>query len=88
MKNCENCKFCIFADNGYSNYTVEGTDFICAKKAHPDGVFDSWYGEDKRLEFAEKCPSFEEGEPVEMDVDMENLDELSAEQLEIWNMQE
>ncbi|TXH11952.1 MAG: hypothetical protein E6R03_13830 [Hyphomicrobiaceae bacterium] len=83
-RNCNGCKFAVFADTGYSNYTVEGTDFLCGRKLHPDGRFDKWYGEDKRLEFAQHCTGFEPGDPIEMDVDCENLDDLSEEQTEIY----
>ncbi|KKN52634.1 hypothetical protein LCGC14_0610280 [marine sediment metagenome] len=73
MSSCEDCKFCLFEDYGYSNYTTEGTEFICLKKLHPDGSFDRFYGEDKRLNFASKCSSFTEGQPVEVDCDREDL---------------
>lgn len=77
---CRNCKFAVHIDYGYSNYTVEGTTFYCGKKLHPDGEFDEFYGEDKRLKFAETCPSFEEGDGVTMDVDHENKADLTPEQ--------
>lgn len=83
-KNCGDCKFCIFKDHGYSNYTVEGTDMYCAKDKHPEAPFDRFYGEDYRLEFAKNCPSFTEGTSIEMDVDEENYDGLSQEQKEIY----
>ena len=51
-RTCEGCKFGCLFDFGYSNYTVEGTEFFCAKSLHPDGHFDRFYGEDKRLEYA------------------------------------
>ena len=81
---CGDCKFCIFEDYGYSNYTVEGTYFICAKEAHPDGIFDRFYGEDERLKYAEKCPEFTEGECIVMDVDHDNEETLTPEQKEIF----
>ena len=87
-RKCGDCKFGIFADYGYSNYTTEGTEFTCAKKAHPDGSFDNWYGEEKKLEYAAQGPSFEEGDSIWMDCEQEQMDELTPEQLEIWNMDE
>lgn len=42
-KKCENCRFARFKDEGYSNYTVEGTTFECMINKHPDGKFDRWY---------------------------------------------
>lgn len=83
-RSCRNCKFAIHADFGYSNYTVEGTTFHCGKKLHPDGEFDEFYGEDKRLKFAEQCQGFEAGEGIWMDVDNENEADLTPEQKELW----
>lgn len=69
-KNCEQCRYSLLEDDGYSNFTVEGTTFLCLKRLHPEKEgFDRWYGGDKRLEFAEQCPGFTEGEGVHVDVD-------------------
>lgn len=35
IKNCTNCKFGYTRDVGYSNYTVEGTNFDCYKDYNP-----------------------------------------------------
>lgn len=83
-RNCGNCKFAVHEDFGYSNYTTEGTTFHCGKKLHPDGEFDEFYGEDKRLKFAEQCQGFEAGEGVVMDVEHENEADLTPEQRELW----
>jgi hypothetical protein len=85
MKICSDCKFCVFLDYGYSNYTVEGTSFNCAEKVHPDGQFDRFYGLDKRLEFAAQCNKFEPGEAIEMDCDREGLVRLTIEQQAIYD---
>ncbi|RZN09670.1 hypothetical protein CWO91_16715 [Bradyrhizobium genosp. SA-3] len=69
---CNNCRWAIMRDYGYSNYTVEGTTFSCAQRLHPGGDFDRWYGRDERLEHAHKCEKYGEGEPLEFDVDGEN----------------
>lgn len=89
MKSCNNYKYAIFQDYGYSNYTVEGTEFACAKKHHPDAPFDRWYGGDIRLRFAKTCPCFSKGEPIELDVEGEGFATLSDEQKRIymeWNV--
>lgn len=83
MKKCTDCKFSVLEDHGYSNYTVEGTTFSCGIDEHPDGEFDRFYGEEPKLEFAEKCSKFEAGDGIEMDVDHENERELSPEQKDI-----
>jgi len=81
---CTDCKFCVLVDNGYSNYTVEGTDFYCGKKCHPKAPFDHFYGTEKLLEHAEKCPNFTSGEKIHIDVNREEVETLTAEQLEIY----
>lgn len=68
---CENCIYCYLQDYGYSNYTVEGTEFYCLKRVHPDGDFDRFYGKNPRLKYAEKCDSFEKGECLAIDCDQE-----------------
>lgn len=83
-RNCNNCKYAVFIDFGYSNFTVEGTEFNCAKKLHPDAPFDRWYGREARLEFGVTCGGHEEGDPLEIDVDRENLDYLTDEEMIIF----
>ena len=85
-KTCMDCRFGCHIDEGYSNYTVEGTNFACAKKLHPDGEFDEFYQTDKRLAYAAECSGFEAGEGVSMDVDHENESDLTPEQLKVWEM--
>jgi hypothetical protein len=87
MKTCNECRFAIFEDFGYSNWTVEGTYMNCAKYKHPDAPFDRFYGTDERLNFAEKCDSFEKGDSIDMDVDREHESDLTPEQnlvYELW----
>lgn len=85
MRTCQECKWCVQQDHGYSNYTVEGTHIECRKKVHPDGDFDRFYGTDERIKFAEKCTEFSEGGSIEMDVDRENYDTLTDEQKLIFD---
>ena len=72
-KKCSDCKYRLAQDWGYSNYTVEGTTFNCLLEKHPEMPFDEFYGEDKRLDFAEKCDGFSRGEGVFIDCDREEL---------------
>lgn len=83
---CTQCKFAIWEDYGYSNWTVEGTDFTCAKGAHPDGTFDRFYKVNTKLAYGKDCPKYEEGEPISMDVEHENVSDLTEEQKVIWEM--
>jgi len=73
QKKCDECRWALLEDYGYSNYTTEGTYVHCLKNLHPESGWDRFYGEDKRLSFAETCAGFERGEPVQIDVDREEL---------------
>lgn len=83
---CLECQFAIFQDEGYSNYTVENTAFLCVKKLHPDGSFDRFYGKDEKLNFGDKCVGKVVGEPIEMDVEQENIADLTESQKSVWAM--
>ena len=65
VEDCRTCRFAIFAEEGYSNYTVEGTNFYCAKGTHPEDGFDAWYKESlPNYVFGLTCSDREKGEPV------------------------
>lgn len=83
-RNCEDCEFAIMQEVGYSNWTVEGTNFYCAKRLHPSDGFDRFYGRDKRLDFAAQCVGYRHGHPVGLDVDGEN--DLSENDQDILKM--
>jgi len=83
---CKECQFTIFQDVGYYNYTVEGTEFICVKKLHPDGVFDRFYGNDERLKFGNTCDGKILGEPIAMDVEQDSVADLTESQKGVWAM--
>lgn len=72
MKSCLDCNHCVTEDHGYSNVTVEGTYVHCSKELHPDGTFDRFYGEEPKLNYADKCEGFEAGECIEVDCEQEN----------------
>lgn len=82
-KSCADCRFCLFQDEGYSNYTVENTTFHCMKGAHPADGFDRFYGKDKRLDFAETCLAFEAGEAIFLDVEREDIRDLTEDQKQL-----
>ena len=84
-RSCNNCRFAVFEEYGYSNWTVEGTIFTCAKAAHPDDGFDRWYGRDKRLEYRAECKAHDAGEPLEIDCDRECFP-LSDEEQAVYDM--
>lgn len=79
MKNCDKCKNCVLWDYGYSNYTVEGTTFYCAKNIHPDKSFDHFYGEEPKLLYAEQCSEYEEGQGISLSVE-DSYDDLTDEE--------
>lgn len=63
---CESCKFFMMEDYGYSNWTVEGTNYSCLK-----GCFGQT--EDRYITFARKdCVKHSEGDPWHIDVDHES----------------
>lgn len=84
-RTCDDCRFNVCQEGGYSNYTVEGSTFICAKKAHPAGEFDRFYGEDKRLQYGADCPSFEAGEGLTIWVEGGHED-FTPEQQEVYEL--
>lgn len=59
----------VLVDQGYSNWTIEGTDAHCLLKKNPEYPRDYWYGHDPSVKHAEKCDVFKAGEPVEIDVE-------------------
>jgi len=84
---CRDCKFCVIVDNGYSNYSVEGTDVLCG--SYKDDIrekfisFDSFYQEAAGFSQGEDCAGFAEGEPISLDVDWGNHSKLTDDQKEI-----
>ena len=69
---CNECKFCVLEDYGYSNYTVEGTNANCLLDLNPDFPTDNWYGDAEAHDFANVCPRFKEGYATHVDVESEN----------------
>ena len=87
FKKCTECKFHILRDEGYSNYTVEGTSFNCALGLNPDAPFDNFYAKAKELNFAESCKSFKPGPGLQVDVDQEVFGAVTAEQQELLDLE-
>lgn len=85
LKTCESCKYAIFKEEGYSNYTVEGVTCYCFLKKHPEAPFDRFYNEDKRLNYAETCKSFKKGPAIYMDVDQTDY-QLTPIQIVMYNL--
>ena len=80
---CRECKFGVFQDYGYSNYTVEGTDFNCAKRMHPHGEFEPTFDDDERLKFANDCHGYAAGNAVDLCVG-DGAEDLAPEQKEVY----
>lgn len=72
MNSCNECKWCLLEDYGYSNYTVEGTEASCLLQLNPSLPADHRWGEASQLKYAAECPRFAAGDPVHVDVDHEN----------------
>ena len=81
-RKCGNCGNCVRIDQGYSSYTVEGTDLYCWFDLNPGMPFDDWYGTDKRHEFAETCSSYDLASErgFRLDVDGDDWDDLADDQ--------
>jgi hypothetical protein len=70
---CTECKYCVEADYGYSNYTVEGTDCDCLLGKNPKFPIDRFYDEEPVLKFAKMCKSFMLGDSVKIDCEQEDI---------------
>jgi hypothetical protein len=84
VMNCNECKFAVLEDFGYSNYTTEGTNFRCGIDKHPNGQFDNFYGEAKELNYASDCPFFTAGNAIIIDCECEAVAELNEEERSIY----
>jgi hypothetical protein len=69
-KSCDTCKFCVYQDHGYSNYTVEGTTISCLVSKFEE--YDDSYGDNFSLGIATTCDHYNEGEHWILDVDGES----------------
>lgn len=87
-RRCQDCKFFMTIDIGYSNYTVEETTVHCLKKLNkyfPCQESYSWKYENspdhKQLQVAITCKKFKNGNGMKFDVDGEvNLNTYSNDQ--------
>jgi len=72
LRRCNKCAWLLLKDEGYSNYTVEETGVYCLLSLHPllPGTT-SYKNDDDAYDQAEKCESFLLGEPLRVDVEME-----------------
>lgn len=71
---CNDCRYCLNIDYGYSIYTVEGTTSYCLLKLNPSMPSDRAWGLDPSHQFAAQCPRFSPGESVHVDVDHDRSD--------------
>ena len=95
-RRCNNCKFFMTEDHGYSNYTVEETTVHCLKKANqyfPAEESYSWEipgaPDYPQLAVAATCSHYKEGEGMVFDVDGEvTIDDYAndAELVEAYNV--
>lgn len=75
MKNCTKCRHSALKDYGYSNFTVEGTNFHCLKQQNPgitrNGIsYESWENhEGSPFNYAESCREFRKGTSQEFAVE-------------------
>lgn len=85
-KRCMNCRWAMFQDHGYSNWTVESTELHCMLSLNPNLPADysytssAWGGLPAKSyneinSFAEECKAHEFGDPPSLDVDREDVKE-------------
>lgn len=79
MANCNNCYWGCFQDYGYSDYTVEGSDFLCILNQHPNAPFDACVQFDPKFDFAEECSFYKEGETLHVSVEGETYGDAEQE---------
>ena len=91
-RRCNNCKFFMTQDDGYSNYTVEDTTVYCLKNNNPNFPCPesySWERENakdyEQLRVAETCEFYKEdtdGHSLRFDVDGEvTIDDCQDEEI-------
>lgn len=77
---CTTCVFCLREDYGYSNWTTEGSYLHCLRGLNPalDGQEEPWRDPTPELaaalDVALTCPSYREGVPAQLDVDLESME--------------
>ena len=78
-KSCVGCKWLYKHDSGYSNYTVENTDVLCAKDKNPNLPADEPYDWKEEVDAdnwtktnASRCELYALGPTVCLDVDGES----------------
>jgi hypothetical protein len=71
--NCQNCKFLLNKDIGYSNYTTTGKVVRCLLDLNKNFPYEEEYGDilSGALYYIDGCNGFEEGSPWCCDVDGE-----------------
>ncbi len=73
--NCANCRNAATKDVGYSDYTVEGTNFHCLESLNPgiDKYGESWESYEPHdchpYNYAEECDNFRPGKPAHYSVE-------------------
>lgn len=87
FRKCTECRFHILRDDGYSNYTVEGTTFNCALGLHPAAPFDNFYAKAPELNHAEICTGYLKGDGIHLDVDGEVEDHLTPDQRHVLELE-
>ena len=71
LKKCTDCNYCYQQDEGYSNYTVDGTTLYCLLDLNPGFPDDSFYTECIAVRHAEQCEKYTKGDGLQIDVDFD-----------------
>ena len=83
---CQQCKYHVNQDTGYSNWTVDGSNVTCLKGKYKD-LEDSCKCEEKEFyKQFDNCEFFKEGCYITFDVDGETTIEDYKEDEEVYNL--
>lgn len=85
-QSCATCAYAIYQDHGYSNWTVEGTDFSCGLGIHPADGFDSYYKTNDGYAFGAACAAYKQGTGFKLDVEGEEECRLDADPSDDWRV--
>lgn len=84
-KECDNCNYLLRKDDGYSDYTVENTEYHCLKKA-PYSKKELWGYEEISVE--NNCKSFKKGAGIHINVEFSKDDFIAMGKDEAFNLAE
>ena len=77
---CDNCIWGLYKDVGYSNWTVEGTNFYCRMRNRPVTSAETY----EEIEKPDDCNDWKWGEPPKLSVEDRLPDDCKETSYEGW----